>query len=254
MEAALPGQPFSVTDSGNPQHIQVHYDKPLWLKESLLNVALKRLPKDAGYVAWLDADVSFRNPDYIAQAIQKLQDHDVIQMFSLMVDLDADQMVPDETLPIPGSVYNRSIGNSEFRNGHAWAARLDFLQKLGGFLDFAIVGSGDRLMRLSFEGSDPNQFLKELNLTENFEEAVRQWAARAHPARLGYVPGLLYHHYHGKKQNRQYDSRWKILSHHRFSPADDLLRDGSGLISFRGNKPAMEAEIAAYFAARKEDE
>ncbi len=101
MEAALPGHPFGVTDSSNPHHIQVRYDKPLWLKESLLNIALKRLPQDAQYVAWIDADVSFHNPDYIAQTIQKLQDHDVIQMFSLMVDLDSDHMVPDEALPHP---------------------------------------------------------------------------------------------------------------------------------------------------------
>ncbi len=84
------------------------------------------------------------------------------------------------------------------------------MQKLGGFLDFAIVGSGDSLMRWSFEGTAPHQFLEKLNLTESFEEAVRQWATPACPARLGYLPGLLYHHYHGKTQNRQYDSDGKF--------------------------------------------
>ena len=254
VEAALPDQPFAVTDARNPHHIQVRYDKPLWLKESLLNVALKRLPKEAKYVAWIDADVSFHNPDYILETIKKLQDHDVIQMFSLMLDLDANQTVPAEALPVTGSVFNMSVGNPQFRNGLAWAARVDFLQKLGGFLDFAIVGSGDRLMRWSFGGEDPHRFMQGLNTTEAFEEAVRQWAAPVRQARLGYLPGLLYHHYHGQKQNRQYESRWKILADHRFSPDEDLLRDHDGLISFRGNKPGMETDIAAYFAGRSEDE
>jgi len=254
VEAVLPDQQFDVTDSRNPQHIQVRYDKPLWLKESLLNVALKRLPKEAKYVAWIDADVSFHNPHYILQTIQKLQDHDVVQMFSLTLNLDANQTVPDEELPMPGSVFNVSVGNIESQNGYAWAARRDFLQKLGGFLDFAILGSGDRLMRWSFAGEYPHQILKGLNMTTGFEEAIRQWAAPARAARLGYLPGLLYHHYHGKMQNRGYGSRWKILADHRFSPAEDLFRNDDGLVSFRGNKPGMEADIAAYFVGRREDE
>src|SRR4051794_6956242 len=49
-------QDYSVTESKNPYHIQVRTTDPLWHKENLLNMAIRKLPEDWESVLWLDAD------------------------------------------------------------------------------------------------------------------------------------------------------------------------------------------------------
>src|SRR4051812_38717447 len=63
IECAFDNRPFEVTTADNPKHIQVRTMTPIWLKESLLNLAWKNLPPQAEYVAWLDCDISFLNPN-----------------------------------------------------------------------------------------------------------------------------------------------------------------------------------------------
>lgn len=32
----------------------------MWIKENLLNIALNKVPKEAKYIAWSDADLTFQ--------------------------------------------------------------------------------------------------------------------------------------------------------------------------------------------------
>ena len=69
IEAAYGNRPFQITDPSNPQNIQVRTNTELWHKENLINMAVQRLPSDWEYVAWIDADVSFARPDWVAETI-----------------------------------------------------------------------------------------------------------------------------------------------------------------------------------------
>lgn len=42
---------------------------------------LSRIPKEAQYIAWVDADVQFANRRWAAEAIQKLGNCDLVQLF-----------------------------------------------------------------------------------------------------------------------------------------------------------------------------
>ena len=76
-----------IEDQGcNHTVIYVYTKHEIWLKENLINRAIQALPKDAQYVAWVDADVRFARPDWVGETIQKLQHYDVIQMFSKAVN------------------------------------------------------------------------------------------------------------------------------------------------------------------------
>jgi hypothetical protein len=55
----LPKQKFEITRSNDPRHLQINAPSVLWLKENLINIAIKRLPLYIEYVAWLDADIEF---------------------------------------------------------------------------------------------------------------------------------------------------------------------------------------------------
>lgn len=56
----LPLQKFEITREKDPRHLQVKAPSVLWLKENLINIAVKRLPDYIEYVAWLDADIEFQ--------------------------------------------------------------------------------------------------------------------------------------------------------------------------------------------------
>src|ERR1700677_494960 len=65
VELAIGDQEFAVTDSSNGKHIQLRTNDELWHKENLINIAISRLPDEAEYVAWIDADVQFLRADWI---------------------------------------------------------------------------------------------------------------------------------------------------------------------------------------------
>jgi hypothetical protein len=55
----LPRQNFEITRAGDRHHIQLVAPSIVWMKENLINIAIKRLPRNIEYVAWLDADIEF---------------------------------------------------------------------------------------------------------------------------------------------------------------------------------------------------
>jgi hypothetical protein len=71
---------------------------------------------------------------------------------------------------------------------------------------------------------------------------------------VGYVDGLILHHYHGKKANRGYSSRWKILVDHQFDPEKDIYPDSTGLLQLRDKNIAQRDAIRKYFRSRHEDD
>jgi len=58
-EFDLPHQKFEVTRANDPRHLQIKAPSVMWLKENLINIAVKRLPSYVEYIAWLDADIEF---------------------------------------------------------------------------------------------------------------------------------------------------------------------------------------------------
>jgi hypothetical protein len=86
-EVAFGERHFEVTQPGNPRHLQLRTTSEIWHKENALNLLMQRLPAEAKYVAWIDADVKFNRPDWAQETLQLLQHYDVLQMFSHAQDV-----------------------------------------------------------------------------------------------------------------------------------------------------------------------
>jgi hypothetical protein len=271
VEAAFKKQPFQVTNSKNKKHIQVRTDHELWLKENLLNIAIDRLPKTAKYIAWIDADVIFTNPNIVEDTIKSLKKYDVVQMFSHCMDLDPTYSclyTKDNTIKLPqqSSCYRyvqngfkhlitRDELNSEIgHTGYAWAATKEALQYTKGLLDFAILGSADKYMLHAWVGRIEGSINQQL-FSDEYNQAIKNWSDQATNINknVGYVNGLLLHYFHGTKKNRGYGNRGKILQKHKFDPLVDIKKSKNNVIMFSGNKPLLENVIYDYFKSRKED-
>jgi hypothetical protein len=62
--------------------------------------------------------------------------------------------------------------------------------------------------------------------------------------------------WHGKKKDRKYADRWKILKAHDFNPLIDLKRDLQGLWqleTYSQRQINLRNDLRAYFSSRNED-
>jgi hypothetical protein len=82
--------------------------------------------------------------------------------------------------------------------GFAWAARREALDVLGGLFDVAVVGEADYIMAKALVGEAPTSSTP---ASPPATGRPSDWQAQALKLRgdLGYVPGTVLHHWHGKK-------------------------------------------------------
>jgi hypothetical protein len=283
VEQAFGDRHFAVTDRNNPHHIQVRSYDELWHKENMINLGIQRvsaLYPDAEYIAWIDADVEFQREDWVNETLHQLQHYQVVQLFQQAVDLGPEgeafkvhtgfmySYLSGKPKPQPGvpgdwNYYGQSFAGKPtvynvWHPGYAWAARREAFDMLGGLYDVSILGSGDHLMAWALIGEGVRQLPS--GMSPGYKESLRIWQERAEKfiqRDVGYVNGTLLHHWHGKKSDRRYKSRWEILEEFKFDPEFDIKRDWQGLFQFNlDGTPRMlglRDNVRRYFRGRNED-
>jgi hypothetical protein len=263
IEQSFGHREFEVTDPSNPHHIRVRTQSELWHKENLLNLLMQRLPDDWEYVAWIDADVMFARPDWVEETLQLLQHYSIIQMFSQASDLDPHTRLLNQRDGVIygwrgdhcGPLKRRYGGNNH--PGYAWAARRETIDLLGGLIDWGIVGSADWHMACGLVGQIEKSLYPALyDKCPVYVQWCEDWAERAKRLvryNVGYMDGLILHYWHGRKQNRGYFDRWRIITENHFNPLVDLKRDWQGVWQLTDKNHRLRDELRAYFNSRDED-
>lgn len=258
VELALGDRPFEVTEPNKFNNLQLRSWDEFWHKESMLNAGITRLPRDWKYVAWIDADIDFVRPDWPEEIVHTLQHYEVIQCFQSAVDLGPDGEVIKafesfmysyvQGRPWPQGQYYR-----QWHPGYAWAARREAIDALGGLIDYAILGSADHHMAWALLGAVHHNAP---NISKPYSKYLNVWQDRAlrHIRKnVGYMKGTINHHWHGRKKDRRYADRWKILQKYNYNPEWDIQRDWQGIYQFSDQGKRMRNEIRAYVHSRNED-
>lgn len=263
IELQLGDRPFVVTDRCNPNHIQVRGWDNLWHKENLLNIAISRLPEDWETVAWIDADIEFLRKDWVNETLHQLQVHQVVQMFETAIDLGP----TGQTLAVHKSFMSEYIKGCamhpethyhEKHPGYCWAARREAIDGMGGLYERAILGAGDRHMALAFIGKVRQSLVHGMhgayvNDIMRFQHRCERTIRRD----VGFVSGSILHYFHGKKKDRRYFDRWKILVKNNYHPHRDIKKDSYGVFNFHDDGSyrflRLRDEIRHYMHQRNED-
>jgi len=170
-------------------------------------------------------------------------------------EFDWNEAIESKPLTITDDYHKRFVKRIEsWHPGFAWAARREAIDKLGGLIDFAILGAADRHMAHALIGRVKDTFYHDIN--ENYKRALLIWEDRANRyirRNIGYLPGLILHRWHGKKGNRNYKQRWNILLKHNFDPELDLKKDWQGLHQLTERSIGLRDDLRAYFRMRNED-
>jgi len=226
----------------------------LWLKENLVNLAV---PKEARYLAWIDADITFLNKNWVHDTLDELQTNDVVQMWRSAINLgpSGECIKTDKSFGYmfkgSGTPWVPTDRYGFWHPGYAWACTRSAWQKMGGLIDWAILGSGDRHMAMAFAG----QVLSSApgNIHQNYKNLLLEFQTCVWDFKVSWVEGTIIHHWHGSLENRKYRERWEILTKNAFDPLKDVGHVKSGLIQLSESGRRLEKFLARYFLDRSED-
>jgi hypothetical protein len=256
LELVYGDEEFQLTDSDNPNHLQLRTQHPIWHKESMINVAIQKLlPKDWQKVCWCDADIEFDNIHWASDTLTLLDHFDVVQCFSHAIDMDASNN--PMTLWQGGAFqYCNKMKRGRLLNywhsGYVWACTRAFYDKMDGLYDVSILGSGDHHMFISWLGS-PDSIPGDCH--PEYKKTIEVFTRKVKGARIGYTPGVIKHYFHGHKKNRKYRERWEVLIRHQYNPLEHVEKDENGLLVANEKcPPELLADILEYFRERNEDE
>jgi len=259
VEMIYPKQKYYVTKSNNKNHLQLKTDIPIWHKENMVNIGVaKLLPKNWKAFAWIDADIEFENFNWATDTLKILNgSRDIVQLFSHCVDMDENKQSMNVFNSF-GYKFSKgdpycSSGLNLWHPGFAWACTRKAYEKMGGLVDYGILGSGDNIIALSLI----NKCLKSINenSTDNYKNKILEFQNNIKNLRFGYVPGVIRHHFHGSKKNRKYNERWLILVKHLYEPDIHFTKDPNGIVIPTDACPKeLLNDIYNYFKERNEDE
>jgi hypothetical protein len=256
--------------------IQLRGQDVLWQKERLLNLALRGLPPECDKVAWLDSDIVFARNDWPDSAHVMLDRVPIVQLFDRFYDLrrgrlpehEADQVAWPAGLSLAFGLAQGLSAAENFQRigarlagtrgqsliGLAWAARREVLQG-HGFYDTCILGSGDRAFACAALGCFDDT-VSHLHMNPMRGEHYLAWAKtffQTVRGRVGYVPGNIYHLWHGDLNDRAYGVRHQRLELSDFDPYTDISLDASGCWRWNSAKPDLHRYVRNYFFSRHED-
>ena len=259
VELTYGDQKFIITDSKNSRHLQIRTKTPLWHKENMINLGVKYLlPSTWKAFAWIDADLEFESSTWVLDTLKILNGYkDIVQIWSHCVDMDKEENTM-KVFNSAGYHYTKlhkhsSSGQNYWHPGYAWAITRKAYNKIAGLYDKAILGSGDNIMMLSLLGNG----LKAIHddSTDEYKQTIIDFENKISQLRFGYVPGTIYHYFHGSKANRKYTERWQILIKHNYNPLTFITYDSTGIIIPTNNySQELSDEIILYFEERNEDE
>ena len=256
------------------QYIRLRLDhtrqQELWLKEALINVAVSRLPWDWKYLSWIDADVMFLRPNWAGEVVHALQHYDFLQCYSQAQDLDPGYTAMgtrpgfvwawEQGIEPPAGGYY--YGGKHKRNGAfsglAWACTREAWDAVGGLMDGCITGAADWYMAWALIGRVADVIPKGSH--PGFRRHILDWQARAEKHirhNVGSITGTVAHMWHGRKADRKYIDRSKLLAELDFDPRRDLKRDWQGLWQLVDHGTprslALRDQIRKWFRNRNED-
>lgn len=260
---------FELKDDDADIIIKLTSDSILWQKERLLNLALNKLPMECTKVCWIDADLIFDNDQWVYQTSKLLDVYPVIQPFQRAFRLPKNGD-PKEFSHLEiradshaGIIYDYKLKdryNPGKQCGYAWAIRRSIIDQIG-FYDRNIIGGGDRIMCRAI-------FYPELDFSKKYHQPkspytkahakdIEKYMERLHnliDRQVHFVPGVVYHMWHGDYTLRKYAARHFILKKYNYDPRKDIKVSKEGCWVWDTNKKKLKNKVKEYFDSRREDD
>ncbi len=262
VELTFDGGPAPVLPLDSPRVLQVRTspENSLWHKEGLLNLAPSIVPQQFRKLAWIDADVIIRHPEWAARASAVLDQTPLIQLFSRAIYTDSSlrESGSKASTGFAGAIRDpRRDCWSHFHCGFAWAARRELWERFGG-LYHSIIGPGDSIVALAAMGRLRRDHTHIAPFNEHVYEHARAWGEPVREwtgGNIDCIPADLVHLWHGDHRDRKYMERLEYTR--PFNPRLHVAPSASGVTEWteaaRRDHPDMLRSVRDYFTERRED-
>lgn len=224
----------------------VSSDSVMFHKENLMNLMLSKVPDRYSKVVFLDADVRFSEKDWVDRVSDALDNADIVQPMEWCFWSSTRSKISAGEQLARGRRLN--IGN--VHPGFATAARRDWLDRVGGLYDLAVVGNGDaclwdavaRVQGLGFPEGSASPYMSRYDGLGAFADRVRLSSPRVLSLRgcfAGHMP-------HGTAKKRGYMERHSLLKQDI-----SVVRNADGV--YEWVDPSNNGPMLEYFRSRDED-
>jgi len=249
---------YQITDPSNCRHLQLEAVYPLWHKENMINITVKKLlPPGWKTFAWIDADIEFLSPTWALDTLKLLNGtFNAIQLFSHAEDLDISEN-PMTIFQGLGYIFasGKSLGLKGINYphpGYAWAYTRELYDSLGSIYDLSVLGAGDTNMVFSLLGEPCKSIHGQAS--PGYKKSICEYAANLTNSSIGFTPGVIKHYFHGSKANRRYIERWGTLISNQYNPYKHVTYNLKGILVPTLDCPIeLLDDIMKYFKERNED-
>jgi hypothetical protein len=184
----------------------------------------------------------FDTQDWVDGVSAALESYDVIQPF---------QYVNQLNLKFKSDVIKSSIVYDPLRghSGYVWAFRRDWLDRVGGLYEYALIGGGDKCLA----------HMAGVSLAWISKAYERDLPARGDFGRTWYLPYTIWHLPHGALENRRYIERMDVLIKTMTALGIDRMREAvdvgsDGIFEWKATfKTHLNTIMLNYFKSREDD-
>jgi hypothetical protein len=253
--------------------VQIRGNHVMWQKERLLNLGIEQIPAACDKIAWLDCDIIFGSSEWVERALRALDEFPLVHLFQerhdVKRDTALDQLGSWASPPTSESVVyklarHEALPEDLFSSnaplerrttaGLAWASRRDVLVK-HGLYDACVLGSGDRVILCAALGEfawGARASLMNARRIEHYGLWARPYYETVR-GRVGHIPGRVFHLWHGRMEDRQYQIRHRQFEEFDFDPFTDISLARNGCWRWNSDKARLHAFVSTYFETRHED-
>jgi hypothetical protein len=224
----------------------------LFLKENLFRILETKIPEQYTKLLFIDSDVIFDNPDWYNMLSEVLETSDICHCFQRAIWLDITykkmSMVADSYIKSAEKdtlLWNPLNGDVGYHSGFGWAFTRKWYNQ-AGFIDEAVIGSGDILFSYGLFGEKYGG-IQDMSF---YDSIIDRWTETIGTPIITYLPVTIFHLFHGSLVKRQYLSRNEIFS--GITDINDMLvKNEDGV--FELTDRSYNNKLYAYFDERKDD-
>lgn len=218
------------------KHKKYYYNQKIWIKENLINLIIqKELPSEWNYVCWIDADVLFRQKNWVDKTLDGLKNSDLIQMFdfALMAKPNSTKIesfytgyvnsIINKDLPFKDLNFESSDPKIGMKGhcGFSWAITKNFYNQIGKIWDLNLIGGGDKII-----AHCSSQFFNEKDIEEDkinivyskeYTQNLIEYYNRFKNCKSSFIDQQIFVYWHGDIELRRYAERHNILKKYNFN-------------------------------------
>lgn len=243
-------------------HLRFQVPHRLWVKENLVNLAVKALPDDWSSFVALDCDVLFCNDRWIEESRKLLTYCDVIQPWYDYYEINRYGTIR-QVLNLERGLHRRSFAShavtqqpTKGNSGFAWGFSRRFFKRIGSLFDHHIAGGGDAFFACCASQSYDISGLVARGFPVEYACVICKdaaaYAEKWQGVQVGCVSGSILHLFHGKVAVRNYQNRHLFLADLGYSPASDITYTSDGVLQLSDSGLRLCSGFDSYFKERND--